>query len=94
MARGFPRWVGQLQLALLFFLAKGKIWYLLFSPATAASGKGQLIEMLCVQATVRGKSIFLLYSVAEKYEPCLSWILSFYYMIVSQSLRNFVGRLQ
>lgn len=92
LARGFPRWVGQLQLALLFFLAKGKICYLLFSPATTASGKGHLIEMVCVQATARIKSIFLLYYVAGKYKPCLSWIPSLYY--VTQSLRNVVPWLQ
>lgn len=72
-------------MALLFFLAKGKIRYLLFLPATTASGKGQLIEMLCVQATARVKSIFLLYSVAEKYKPCMSWILSLCCVTVSQS---------
>lgn len=36
-------------------------------------------------------NFFLLYSLAEKYKPCLSWILSLYYVTVSQYLRNLVG---
>lgn len=65
-----------------------------FPPAVTASGKERLTKMLDVQGTARVKSTFLLYSVAEKCEPSLSRILSLYYVTVSQSLTNVVGRLQ